>query len=122
MNVLKHGLLPFIKSNFPDTHRFQQDNDPKHKSKYALEFLKENGVNYWPTPSESPDLNPIEMIWSEMKTYIRRQVKPKTQSELIEGIKKFWRTVEIAKCNRYINHLQKVLPIVITREGRASGH
>ena len=107
---------------YPKHHRFQQDNDPKHKSRYALDFLKSNGINYWPTPSESPDLNPIEMLWSEMKTHIRKRVKPRTQDQLVNGIMEFWDTVGIAKCNRYINHINKVLPIVIERGGRASGH
>ena len=32
--VLAKGLLPFVKKVFPDgNYRFQQDNDPKHKSK-----------------------------------------------------------------------------------------
>lgn len=30
--ILSNGLLPFIQSTFPDGHRFQQDNDPKHES------------------------------------------------------------------------------------------
>ena len=33
--ILKNTLLPFLKAKFPDHHRFQQDNDPKHKSKYT---------------------------------------------------------------------------------------
>ena len=30
--ILEAGLLPFVTTTFPDGHRFQQDNDPKHKS------------------------------------------------------------------------------------------
>ena len=84
--------------------------------------MKDNGINYWPTPSESSDLNPIEMMWSEMKTYIRREVKPRTEQQLVKGIKDFWHTVGAAKCKRYINLIDKVMSIVIEREGKASGH
>ena len=31
--ILKNTLLPFLTQTYPDGHRFQQDNDPKHKSK-----------------------------------------------------------------------------------------
>ena len=31
--ILLNGLLPFIRDTFPDSHRFQQDNDPKHTSR-----------------------------------------------------------------------------------------
>ena len=57
--------MPFIRNVYPLHHRFQQDNDPKHKANYALNFLRENKVNYWPTTAESPDMNPIEMLRNE---------------------------------------------------------
>ena len=58
-------------------------------------------------PAESPDLNPIEDMWHELKEYIRREVKLKTKEELIDGIKAFWSTVDIEKCRKYIRHLLK---------------
>ena len=35
VRILEAGLLPFVSEVFPDSHRFQQDNDPKHCSKYT---------------------------------------------------------------------------------------
>ena len=33
--ILEKVLLPFMQMTFPDgDYRFQQDNDPKHKSKF----------------------------------------------------------------------------------------
>jgi transposase len=43
---------------------------------------------------ESPDLNPIENLWHELKEYLRREVKPSTKKELIDGINQFWHTVD----------------------------
>ena len=34
-DILTETLVPFIKSVYADSHRFQQDNDPKHTSRYA---------------------------------------------------------------------------------------
>ena len=90
--------------------------------KLAKQFLTDNNINYWPTPAESPDLNPIEMLWHELKCFLRRVVKPSNKEELVAGIKQFWDGVTPAKCAKYINHLQKVIPAVISCEGRASGH
>ena len=104
-NILDRTLVPFLKDVFADHHRFMQDNDPKHTSKHAQKFLANGNINWWKTPPESPDLNPIENLWHELKEFIRREVKPKTKQELVDGILAFWDTVDKRKCTKYINHL-----------------
>ena len=68
-NILEKVLLQFLKV-FPDHHRFQQDNDPKHCAQYTSKFFAEK------TLAESPDLNPIENVWASMEYYLRHQYKP----------------------------------------------
>jgi len=87
-----------------------------------VKYYEENGINWWRSPPESPDINPIENLWSEMKAYIRRHVKPTSLAELIAGCNKFWRTVDVEKCNRYINHLKKVVPAVVRLKGYPTGY
>jgi len=101
VEIIKTGLLPFIRERFPVSHRFMQDNDPKHTSGRAQKFLKDNNVEWWKTAAESPDLNPIENMWHELKEFIRREIKPHTKEQLISGIKSFWSTVDRRKCTRY---------------------
>ena len=87
-----------------------------------MNFFADNGIEWWKTPPESPDLNPIENVWYELKEYIRREVKPKTKADLIAGIKEFLGTVDTQKCQKYIGHLKKVIPKVIEVQGVASGY
>ena len=75
--VLQAGLQPFIRRVYPDGHRLYQDNNPKHSSQLIQDYFEENGINWWPTPPESPDLNPIELVWGTMKQYLRNFYKPK---------------------------------------------
>ena len=121
--ILKDTLLPFIREKLPD-HRFMQDNDPKHTSKTAKTFFEENGINWWRTPLESPDMNPIEDMWHELKFYLETKVKPQTKQELVDGIKKFWsKKVTVEKCNKYIDHVVfEVIPDVIAEGGAATKH
>ena len=121
--ILANGLLPFVRQAFPDGYRFQQDNDLKHTSRRACQFMEHNSINWWKTPPESPDLNPIELLWHELKHYLRNVAKPKTKEELIEGIARFWEErVDAGKCRKHIGHLNTVLLLVVARKGRASGH
>ena len=122
VNILEGTLLPFIEEVYPEGHKFMMDNDPKHTSGYAADWMRENSVNWWKTPPESPDLNPIENLWHELKEYIRREIKPKSKDELIQGIVKFWETLDTAKCLKYIGHLRKAMPKVIELEGAATGY
>lgn len=124
--ILETALLPFIRAKFPHNHHFQQDNDPKHTSHYVQDFFDRHGIMWWKTPAESPDLNPIKKVWGSMKNYLRgvhfRDPRNRNLTGLKASIKRFWKTLTPVACSKYINHIHKVIPIVINNKGNASGH
>lgn len=89
IRIYEAGLIPFLNECFPEGHRLYQDNDPKHASGAVENFFEEKGVNWWATPPESPELNPIENIWGSLKQYLRNVYKPKNLQELKSGIQQF---------------------------------
>lgn len=84
--------IPFIREKFRDYHRFQIDNAPTHINYKIFEYLHENNINYYKSQAQSPDLNPVELVWHDLKTYIGKEVKPQTKLDLINGILEFWNT------------------------------
>ena len=121
-DILDAALLPFIEEHYPTHHRFQQDNNPKHTSRWAQSYFEENDINWWKTPASSPGLNPIENVWGTMKNYLRSIVKPKNTHELRISIKELWKTMTPEVCKQYVGHLQKVIPKVIEVDGAPSGY
>ena len=43
------------------------DNDSKHKSEVSLDYYTENKIQLFEWPAYSPDLNPIENVWANIK-------------------------------------------------------
>ena len=74
--IIKGVLSPFIHNVFPDGHRFMQDNDLKHTSNDAARAMIDENIVWWKTPSESPDMNPIENFWHELKERLRNDIVP----------------------------------------------
>lgn len=48
------------------------DNLSTHKDQESLDLLKNAGVNVRFLPAYSPDYNPIELMWSKVKAYLRK--------------------------------------------------
>jgi hypothetical protein len=48
-----------------------QDNAPLHGSKYTKTWLRDHGIAFINWPPNSPDLNPIEIVWNWMKQWIQ---------------------------------------------------
>ena len=99
-------LLPSANSLYPSGYRLQQDNDPKHCARYTRNL------------TGGPDLNPIENVWGSLKEYLRNSYKPKNLDELKC---EFWKTLTPEVCTRYINHIHRVIPVVIEKQGSPSG-
>ena len=62
------------------------DNLSSHKVKEAVETIEATEAYIIFLPAYSPDLNPIEQMWSKVKAYLRK-VKARTVETLYESLK-----------------------------------
>jgi transposase len=61
------------------------DNLSPHKSELTLSLIELAGAQVLFLPAYSPDLNPIEKMWSKIKESLR-SAQARTQSDLIQAI------------------------------------
>ena len=82
-----------------------------------------NGMinNVMECPTASPDINAVENVWSTMKQYLEKTVKPRKKEELVNGIVDFWKSLTAEQCARYIDHVHRVLPVIVLNDGAPSG-
>lgn len=62
------------------------DNLNVHKSEISKRLIEDAGAFFVPLPPYSPDLNPIEKMWSKIKQFLRG-AKARVQDELEKAIK-----------------------------------
>jgi transposase len=96
---------------------FMQDGASAHTSKATADFLKQCLLlPGW--PPNSPDLNPIEMIWAIMKSRVKKAA-PHTKTELEEVIAKLWDELETRVLNRLVMSFNTRLEMVLKVHGRS---
>ena len=90
---LKTMLIPALSK----TDIIVMDNMRSHHAKIVKQVLDESEINDLYLPPYSPDLNPIEKMWSKIKAYLRK-VKVRTAPELPDAIERAFSTVRFSDC------------------------
>jgi len=80
-DIFKEYIRQFL---VPSLHKGDiviMDNLTSHKVKGVIDPIKTAGASVLYLPPYSPDLNPIEMMWSKIKAYLRK-IKTRTSDSL----------------------------------------
>ena len=84
----------------------QQDNDLKHTSKSIQEWFKTKCWTVLKWPAMSPDLNPIEHLWGDLKTAVGRR-HPSNLGELEQFAQEEWAKVPVERWRKLIHGYRK---------------
>ena len=117
-DILEGEMMWSANYYFPESaFIFQQDNDPKHKSKIATQWLQQNRVKVLDWPSNSPDLNPIEHIWHILNERLAKAPQSKNLTELWELTEKEWESISAAECSNLISSMPRRVAAVLQARG-----
>ena len=89
--LLENNLLPHVNTLLPNGGVYQQDNAPIHTAATTMEWLNDNGIRTMPWPALSPDMNPIEQVWSELSCGIQGE-QINNSEELFARLSNCWNT------------------------------
>jgi len=97
---------------------FQHDNDPKHTAHSTKTWLSENEFNVLQWPSHSPDLNPIEHIWSKVDRQLRKYPsRPSSKGELWERLEFIWANMDMELIDKLYDSMPKRVDAVYKAKG-----
>ena len=71
-DIIRECMHPFIGKKYKYACKLHQDNDAKHSIKLCSKTIKQLNIKWVKSPPLSPDLNPIESVWGDLKHFIRK--------------------------------------------------
>lgn len=117
--ILKHAESSGFRS-IGAGFQLQQDNDPKHTTK-DTKFLLNNKVHqgmftWMDWPSQSPDFNPIELLWDEVDRKVRAD-SPTSKADLLLKLQKHWNEITTECIAKLLRRMPKLCEAVIKAKG-----
>lgn len=98
MSYVKSFLLPKLKAG---TYVIL-DNVKFHRNKSIISLIESSGAKVVFLPPYSPDLSPIEKMWSKIKEILKR-LKPRSSSEFYNALSEAAYNIEQSDCEEWFD-------------------
>lgn len=102
---------------------FQHDNAPAHTAGRVKDYLDNQPFKTLSWPPYSPDLNPIENVWSLLKLEVRKlNPEPKSEKDLWESVQTVWNRFGYEYFRKLVDSMPRRLQRCIINKGYHTRH
>ena len=116
-DILQDHVVPYA-GFFSENFLLMHDNARCHTSRITRQFLDEVNIRTMDWPALSPDMNPIEHLWDELKRRVRaRNPVPSTIEELKAALLEEWYGIPQDTVKKLIRSMKNRLQAVIRARG-----
>lgn len=116
-DILLEHVVPYA-GYIGDDFLLMHDNARCHTARVTTEYLEEVGIATLDWPALSPDLNPIEHVWDELKRKVRsRTPAPSCLNELKAALIEDWEGIPQESIQKLIRSMKNRLRAVIRARG-----
>lgn len=118
--ILEAHAIPSGLRLIGENFTFMHDNDPKHTARICSQYLRDqseaNVLRIMTWPPQSPDLNPIELLWDELDRRVR-SFGPSSKEQLWNVLQREWDNIPGDTLRKLIARMPRVARAVINAKG-----
>ncbi|GFT84539.1 transposable element Tcb1 transposase [Trichonephila clavipes] len=116
-------LEPVVRLQGLTTAIFEQDNARPHVVRIVQMFFENHQIEFLPWPARSPDLSPIENMWSMVSQRLTQITPPAaTPDQLWQRVEATWSVVPQEHIQSLFESMPRRVAAVISNNGGYSGN
>lgn len=120
LGILEEHALPTAMELIGEGFIYQQDNDPKHTAKIVKRFFDEQSergiLSLMVWPPQSPDCNPIELLWDYLDREVRK-TPPTSKKDLWTKLQNAFNNISDEYLDGLVQRMPRVCAAVIAAKG-----